>query len=230
MEMQNSSGYLERTERLLGRESVALLGHKKITIVGLGGVGGTCAEALARSGIGRLHLIDFDTVSPSNLNRQLLATKETIGKKKTVAALARLQLVSDAELTACDARITGENADMLVPADTDLIVDAIDDIPAKLSLILLANRRGIPILSCLGAGNRLDAAAFFVTDIFKTEGDPLARRLRQLLRKAGISSLPVVCSRELPKKNGEPGPVGSFAPVTGAAGLCAAAAAIKMLI
>lgn len=220
----------ERTERLLGREAIEALGRAHITVAGLGGVGGTAAEALVRAGVGRLHLIDADTVAESNLNRQLLAVKSTVGLLKTEAALRRFSDVGSSALTAAAERITPENADALVPEGTELILDAIDDIPAKVALIKLAHARQIPIVCCLGAGNRLDPTAFTVTDLFKTEGDPLARRLRQLLRKEGIEKLTVVFSRELPKKPGGEGPVGSYAPVTGAAGLTAAGAAIRLLL
>ena len=220
----------ERTERILGREAIETLRRAHVTVAGLGGVGGHATEALVRAGIGHLHLIDADTVAESNLNRQLFAVKSTVGMLKTEAALKRLSDAGDAELTAVAERITPENAAALVPEETDLILDAIDDIPAKVALIKLAGARQIPIISCLGAGNRLDPTAFVVTDLFKTEGDPLARRLRQLLRKEGIDSLTVVFSRETPVKPAGEGPIGSFAPVTGAAGLTAAGAAIGILL
>lgn len=220
----------ERTERLLGAGALETLQKAHVTVAGLGGVGGTAAEALVRTGIGRLHLIDADTVAESNLNRQLFATRSTVGMLKTEAALLRLREVGDSELTAAPERITPENAGTLVPEETDLILDLIDDVPAKVALIKLGRERGIPVISCLGAGNRLDPTAFTVTDLFKTEGDPLARRLRQLLRKEGITELTVIFSKELPQKPAGEGPVGSFAPVTGAAGLTAAGAVIKELL
>lgn len=220
----------ERTERLLGREAIEKLDHAHVTVAGLGGVGGHACEALVRAGVGRLHLIDADTVAESNLNRQLFAVKSTVGMRKTDAALQRLSDAGDSTLTCAAERITPENVESLIPEETDLILDAIDDVPAKVSLIKLAEKRRIPIVSCLGAGNRLDPTAFTVTDLFKTEGDPLARRLRQLLRKEGIEKLTVVFSRETPRKPAGEGPVGSFAPVTGAAGLTAAGAAIGLLL
>lgn len=220
----------ERTERVLGKKAVETLQNAHVTVAGLGGVGGTATEALVRAGVGRLHLIDADTVAESNLNRQLFATKSSVGMLKTEAALSRLREVGDSMLTVSPKRITPENADTLVPEETELILDAIDDIPATVALIKLAEARGIPIVSCLGAGNRLDPTAFIITDLFKTEGDPLARRLRQLLRKEGIGALTVVFSKELPVKPAGEGPVGSFAPVTGAAGLAAAGAVIEKLL
>lgn len=220
----------ERTERLMGREAVEALQKAHVTVAGLGGVGGHACEALVRAGIGHLHLIDADTVAESNLNRQLFAVKSTVGMLKTDAAVKRLSDAGDAILTAAAERITPENAGNLIPEETDLILDAIDDVPAKVALIKLAKARSIPIISCLGAGNRLDPTAFTVTDLFKTEGDPLARRLRQLLRKEGIHSLTVVFSRETPVKPAGEGPVGSYAPVTGAAGLTAAGAVMEALL
>lgn len=220
----------ERTERLLGKEAAALLGTKKAVLAGIGGVGGGCAEALARSGVGALHLIDFDTVSESNLNRQLFALKSTLGMKKTEAALRRLRDVSDAAVTVSDARITEENVTKLVPADADVLIDAIDDVKAKIALAVYAREHGIPEICCLGAGNRLDPASFYVTDLFKTEGDPLARRMRSELRKLGFTRLPVVFSKELPVHHETPGPIGSYAPAVTAAGMCAAAGALNILL
>ena len=169
--------YLERTALLLGEAAMERLHRAKVTVVGLGGVGGSCAEALARSGVGKLHLIDGDKVAESNLNRQIFAAKDTIGKEKTAAAQCLF--------------VTVENAGEVIPPDTDFIVDAIDDVPGKLALITLAKERNVPIISCLGAGNRLSPGGFFVTDIYKTSGDPLARKLRQELRKRNIDSLTV---------------------------------------
>ena len=220
----------ERTERLLGAAALEKLRQAHVTVAGLGGVGGTACEALVRAGVGHLHLIDPDTVAESNLNRQLFAVKSTLGLKKTEAARLRLTDAGDAVLTLCPERVTDGNAADLIPPDTDCILDAIDDIPAKVALIKLGAARGIPVISCLGAGNRLDPTAFTVTDLFKTEGDPLARRLRQLLRKEGIDRLTVVFSKETPAKSAPGGPVGSYAPVTGAAGLAAAGAVIQTIL
>lgn len=219
--------YLERTALLLGEAAMERLHRAKVTVVGLGGVGGSCAEALARSGVGKLHLIDGDKVAESNLNRQIFAAKDTIGKEKTAAALERLSAVSDGALTAQCLFVTVENAGEVIPPDTDFIVDAIDDVPGKLALITLAKERNVPIISCLGAGNRLSPGGFFVTDIYKTSGDPLARKLRQELRKRNIDSLTVVFSRETPRALPGQRVIGSFAPATAAAGLTAAAYVIE---
>ena len=216
------SARTERTALLIGEEAVRRLSECHVTVAGLGGVGGHCAEALARAGVGRLHLIDCDEVTESNRNRQLVALATTVGMRKTDAMRARLIDAAGCAVTAADVRIDDGTADGAVPAGTDFLVDAVDDVSAKLALIRLANARKIPIVSCMGAGNRLDPTQFTVKDIFDTAGDPLARKLRQALRKSGVSSLAVVCSKE--PAHAAPGQrtIGSFAPATAAAGLTAA--------
>ncbi len=219
---------LERSERLLGAAAMERLKGALVVVVGIGGVGGHCAEALARSGVGRLLLIDGDRVAESNLNRQLFADKASIGLPKVEAAIKRLNAVSDCVVTGSFTRLTRENVNLLLPADADFLVDAIDDLDGKLTLALWAKEHTIPCVACLGAGRRLDATAFRVTDVFKTQGDPLARRFRQLLRQNGVDKLTVVASTELPKPSSEGG-IGSLAPVTGAAGLAAAGCVLERL-
>ena len=219
----------ERTRLLLGDEAFDKLQKSRVTIAGLGGVGGHCAEALARAGVGGLHLIDFDRVAPSNLNRQLVATKRTLGMLKTDAMRARLLDVSDCAVTTCEAFLTGETVEAAVPENTDFLVDAIDSLPGKLALVQLAQRRGTPVVSCMGAGNRFDPAAFFVTDIYETSDCPLARKMRAELRKLGVSALPVVFSREHAVRAPGQTAIGSLAPVTAAAGLCLAGYVIRSL-
>ena len=223
------SAYGERTELLIGTDAVNRLASALVVVAGVGGVGGHCAEALARAGIGRLHLIDADTVSASNLNRQLVAAKNTVGQKKVLAARARLESVSESEITTADAWIDEQSVGALMPARADFIVDAIDSLSGKLALIGYAEANGIPIISCMGAGNRLEPWRFRIMDVFKTEGDPLARRLRNELRKRGISSLSVVFSDEPPHTEAGQTVIGSIAPVPAAAGLCAAGYVIQRL-
>lgn len=218
-----------RTRLLLGDAAFSVLQKSHVTVVGLGGVGGHCAEALARAGVGALHLIDFDTVAASNLNRQLVATKRTLGMQKTEAMRERLLDVSDCVVTVSDARVTGETAEALVPAETSFLVDAIDSLPGKVALAELALRRATPIVSCMGAGNRFDPAQFCVIDLYETSDCPLARKLRHELRKRGVAALPVVCSRERAHTSPGQTAIGSLAPVTGAAGLCAAGYVIGRL-
>ncbi len=222
---------MERTELLIGQDGIRKLQNSFVAVAGLGGVGGHCTEALARAGIGRLHLIDADVVQPSNLNRQLIATKETVGMLKTIAMEQRLNLVSDCSVTRSETFLTPETVDTAFSgAEPDFIVDAIDSVQGKLAIAVYARNHGIPAISCLGAGNRLDATAFYVTDIFRTAGDPLARKFRSELRKAGIDKLPVVISREQAKR--EPGQtvIGSIAPVPAAEGLAAASYVIRNLL
>lgn len=218
-----------RTRLLIGDEAYAALQKSLVVVAGLGGVGGHCAEALARAGMGRLHLIDFDAVTVSNLNRQLVATKRTLGMQKTAAMAARLAEVSTCAVTCFDGRLAPDTVARAVPADADFIVDAIDSVSGKTALAVFARQAGIPILACMGAGNRLDPTQFFITDLFATSDDPLARRMRHELRRCGLTALPVVCSHE--RAHVAPGQreIGSLAPVTAAAGLCAAGYALARL-
>lgn len=220
----------ERTVLLIGEHALARLRGSLVVVAGLGGVGGICAEALARSGVGRLLLIDMDMVAESNRNRQTVALKSTLGMKKTDAMRARLLDASDAAVETLFCRITSENAAACIPADADFIVDAIDDVPAKLALILAAREKSVPILSCMGAGGRLDPTAFSVVDIYATDGCPLARKMRHELRRAGVSSLPAVFSSEPSAPRAAGAAIGSLAPATGAAGLTAAGYVIQELM
>ena len=213
---------LARTELLLGAENMEKLKRAKVILVGVGGVGSVCGETLCRSGIGKLHIIDDDRVSISNLNRQLIATTDVVGMPKTLAMGERLVIVSDTALTAAQERLTAENAENILPPDADYIVDAVDDVPAKVAIALWAQRHRVPVLSCMGTGNRLDPAKLHITDVFKTSGDPLARKLRSCLRKNGIETLAAVCSEEPPRTVPGQTVIGSFMPVTAAAGLIAA--------
>lgn len=219
---------LVRTALLLGEDAVRCLQGKTVVQVGLGGVGGSCAEALCRSGVGRMHLIDGDCVEISNLNRQLFAAKSTLNLPKTEAARRRLEDVSDCIITTHFGRITPENAKELIP-DCDFLIDAIDDVPAKLALIETAKARNLPILSCMGAGNRKDGTAFSVVDIFSTEGCRLARKMRQELRKRGIDRLPVLFSPEPALRQEGQTIIGSLCTVTNAAGLAAAGYVLEQL-
>ncbi len=221
------SAYLERTAALLGAGALLRLQNSKVVVAGLGGVGGHCAEALARTGVGSLLLVDFDVVQPSNLNRQMFALKSTLGMPKTEAARQRLLDVSDAVVETLSLRIDGETVDQL-PTDADFIVDAIDQLTGKLALVAFANAHGIPVVSCMGAANRRDATAFTVMDIYRTARCPLARRMRQELRKRQVAALPVVCSDEEPVRS-DPGTLGSIVTATGVAGLTAAGYVIQEL-
>lgn len=200
---------LLRTAMLLGQDAVKKLQNAHVTVFGAGGVGGYCIEALARSGVGHIHIVDGDAVQESNLNRQIFATYETISMRKVDAAKARLARVSNAHVTTLDAFLTRETAADAIPAHTDYIVDAIDSVGAKVALIEGAYLRGIPIISCMGMGNRLDPTKIVITDIYNTKDCPLARVMRHELRKRNIPSLSVAYSTEkaispLPLEEGVP--------------------------
>ena len=182
---------------LLGEEALSRLEGARVAVFGLGGVGGYTVEALARAGIGKLDLIDSDTVSLSNRNRQILATRSTLGLPKTEAAKRRvLDINEEAQVTTWELFYNADTADMIDLGMYDYIVDAIDTVTAKLLLIRRAHEAGTPIISCMGTGNKLDPTAFQVTDISKTSMCPLARVMRKELGKRGIKHLKVVYSQE----------------------------------
>lgn len=186
-----------RTAMLLGEDALEKLRRARVAVFGLGGVGGYTVEALARGGVGQLDLIDNDTVSRSNLNRQLLATHRTIGMAKTQAARDRvLDINPDCRVTIHQVFYTPETADRFDFTQYDYIVDAIDTVTGKLQLVQQAAQAGTPIISCMGTGNKLDPTAFQVADISKTSMCPLARIMRKELSKRGIKHLKVVYSQE----------------------------------
>lgn len=188
-----------RTRMLLGDGGMEKLKNARVAVFGLGGVGGHTMEALVRSGVGRLELIDKDEVSLSNLNRQTIATTGTIGKTKVEAARERaLSINSEVEVTLRHEFYTTETADEFNMADYDYVVDAIDTVTGKLLLVQRSIEAGVPVISAMGAGNKLDPTAFEVADISKTRDCPLARIMRKELSKRGIRHLKVVYSREKP--------------------------------
>ena len=220
----------ERTVRLIGAEAFERLQNSKVVVVGLGGVGGHCAEALARAGVGRLHIIDNDTVNETNLNRQLVATKHTLGMKKTVAMRERLADVSDCVVTTGEVFVLPDTVEQAVPKDANFLVDAINTLSGKLALVRFALEYGMPVVCSMGAGNRLDPSRFSVKDVYETSGDALARKMRQALRKMGVTNLPVVISDEPPHVEKGQTLIGSLAPVTASAGLCLAGYVLKQLM
>ena len=186
-----------RTQMLLGTAALEKLQAARVAVFGIGGVGGYTVEALARSGIGQLDLIDSDTVSISNINRQILATHSTVGMRKVDAGKQRILDINPS----CVVRThpvfyTPETADLFDFTQYDYIVDAIDTVTGKLALVERANAAGTPIICCMGTGNKLDASAFEVSDISKTTMCPLARIMRKELGKRGIKHLKVVYSKE----------------------------------
>ncbi|MDR1093825.1 MAG: tRNA threonylcarbamoyladenosine dehydratase [Clostridiales bacterium] len=190
-----------RTELLLGGAGMERLARARVAVFGLGGVGGYTAEALARSGVGAIDLFDDDRICVTNLNRQIFATRKTVGLFKTEAAAARLTDINP-DLTATEHRLfyTPQNADGVDLSLYDYIADAVDTVSAKLELAARAEKANIPIIACMGAGNKLDASAFRVADIYETSVCPLAKVMRNELRKRGVQHLKVVYSREEPLK------------------------------
>lgn len=190
-----------RTELLLGEAAVRKLKNSRVAVFGIGGVGGYAAEALARSGVGTLDIIDNDTVSLTNLNRQILALHSTLGMFKTDALAARLLDINPG-ITVNTHRVflTAENAGLFDFDSYDYIADTLDTVSAKIELALQADRAGVPIISAMGAGNKLDPTCFEVSDIYKTSVCPLARVMRRELKKRGIKKLKVVYSKEEPVK------------------------------
>ncbi len=201
-----------RTELLIGKEGVERLARSRVAVFGLGGVGGYVVEALARSGVGALDLIDHDRVSVSNLNRQILATHRTLGRYKAEAARERvLDINPQARVEIYPIFYGPQTAAQLDFTQYDYVVDAIDTVTGKLMLIGQAMAAGTRIISCMGAGNKLDPSAFRVADISKTSVCPLARIMRKELKKRGIEHLKVVYSQEPPRA-----PLESQPPVPGA--------------
>lgn len=193
------TGPWERTALLLGGEAIEILSRKKVAVFGIGGVGSWCCEALGRSGIGHLALFDHDTVSLSNLNRQLIALHSTIGRQKTAVMADRLRDINP-DITVEEHPIfyMPENADTVDLSGYDCIVDAIDTVTAKLCLIERATALGVPIISSMGTGNKLHPEKLVAADLSKTDTCPLARVMRHELRRRGIEHLRVVYSTESP--------------------------------
>lgn len=224
-----------RTGLLLGNRALEALAASRVAVFGVGGVGGYAVEALARSGVGSITVVDNDIVSITNLNRQLLATLDTLGRSKAEVAAERIKAINPmCRVTALKTFYLPGNYDIDFNS-FDYIVDAIDTISGKIAIIENAYGAGVPVISCMGAGNKLDPAAFEVADIYSTSVCPLARVMRRELRRRGIPALKVVYSREQPVTpdicggEGEAVP-GSVAFVPSVAGLIAAGEAVKDLI
>lgn len=186
-----------RTELLLGKDGMERLKNARVAVFGIGGVGGYTVEALARSGVGTLDLIDDDKVCLTNLNRQIIATRKTVGKYKVDVAKERiLEINPDAVVHTYKMFYMPDTADQFDFSQYDYVVDAIDTVTGKIELVMQAQKSNTPIISCMGAGNKMDASAFEVADIYKTSGCPLARVMRYELRKRRIRKLKVVYSKE----------------------------------
>lgn len=188
-----------RTELLLGTKAMEKLAGVRVAVFGIGGVGGYTVEALVRSGIGEIDLIDSDTVSLTNLNRQIIATKSSIGKYKVDVMQERIMDISpDVKVHVHKCFYLPETKDQFDFSQYDYVVDAVDTVTAKLQIVEEAEAAGVPVISSMGAGNKLDPAAFQVADIYKTSVCPLAKVMRRELKKRGIKKLKVVYSQELP--------------------------------
>lgn len=188
-----------RTQLLLGKAAMDRLQQSHVAVFGIGGVGGYVCEALVRSGIGAFDLIDDDRVCLTNLNRQIIATRKTVGKYKAEVMAERIHDInSNAQVTVRKTFFLPENADAFPFDQYDYVVDAIDTVSGKLELVMQAEKVGVPIISSMGAGNKLDPTAFRVADIYETKVCPLARIMRRELRKRGIQHLKVVYSQEPP--------------------------------
>ena len=227
-----------RSELIYGKEAMDKLNKCHVAIFGVGGVGGYVCEALARTGVGHFTLIDNDTVALSNFNRQIIATKETLGKYKVDVMKERILSINDKAVVEVKKMfVLPENIDEIDFSQFDYIVDAIDTVKAKLAIIAKANELNIPMISSMGAGNKLNPMGFIVTDINKTDTCPLAKKIRYELRQMGIKKLKVVYSKEQPvelkkqlfNENKKPIP-GSNAFVPSACGLLIASEVINDLI
>lgn len=224
------SEFLKRTEALIGSDAVLKLKNAHVAVFGVGGVGGYIVEALARSGIGELTLIDNDTVKESNINRQIIALNSTIGEKKTDAFFKRLKDINpEIKVHLCDLFVLPESCDKIDFSQFDYVADAIDTVSGKLAIIERCKELDIPIISSMGTGNKLDPTAFEVTDINKTDTCPLARVMRYELKKRGIKKLKVLYSKEAPFKQDTRTPA-SISFVPSVAGLIIAGEIIKDII
>lgn len=187
-----------RTELLIGKENMERLKNSRVAVFGIGGVGGYTVEALARSGVGALDLIDDDKVCLTNINRQIIATRKTVGKYKVDVAKERiLDINPDVVVNTYKTFYMPDTADQFDFTQYDYVVDAIDTVTGKIQLVLAAQEAGVPIISSMGAGNKMDPTAFEVADIYKTSVCPLAKVMRRELKKRGVKKLKVVYSKEM---------------------------------
>ncbi len=229
-----------RTEILIGAEGVRKLRQSTVMVIGLGGVGGYAAEAIVRAGAGKIIIADYDNLAPSNINRQILSLSSTMNRKKTEVAAERFREINqEIEITSFDERLTPDNIGMIFPGSTERLyaIDAIDEIDAKVTLIAELHRRGIPFVSSMGAGSRLDPSAVKIGDISRTEYCPLARVIRKKLRVIGIEKgVRCIYSTENlnrfaePDTGGERRKQGSISFMPGIFGLTAAGLIIRDII
>lgn len=231
--------YFSREELLIGKEAIEILKNSRVAVFGVGGVGGFVVEVLARCGVGTIDVIDNDVVDPSNINRQIIATVDTIGQEKVNVVEQRIKSINpNAVVNKHRCFFLPETAKDFDFTRFDYVVDAIDTVSGKIEIILQAKKAEVPVISCMGAGNKLDPTAFVVTDIYKTSVCPLARVMRQKLKKLGVQDLKVVYSTEKAIKPNYPPDMppqrkvapGSVAFVPSVAGIIAGGEVIKDLI
>ena len=220
-----------RTEKLIGNANLEKLKNARVAVFGIGGVGGYVVEALARAGVYNIDIIDNDTVSVTNINRQIIATHSSIGKQKTEVMKARvLDINPNANVNVFNTFFMPENSSQFDFSIYDYIIDAVDTVTAKIELVTKANDSNVPIISSMGTGNKLDPTAFLVSDIYKTSVCPLAKVMRYELKKRGIKKLKVVYSNEQPIKNKSDRTPASISFVPPTAGLIIASEVIKDIL
>jgi len=225
------SDQFSRTGLLLGNQAMKKLSGSRVAVFGVGGVGGYVVEALARSGVGAIDLIDHDRVSLTNINRQIIALHSTIGEYKVDVMKSRVADINpDCRVLANRCFYLPENRDRFDFSEYDYVVDAVDTVTAKIQLVMQAEEAGIPIISSMGAGNKLNPAEFEVADLYRTSVCPLARVMRRELKKRGVKKLKVVYSKEEPINCSGEGVPGSTAFVPSVAGLIIASEVIKDLV
>ncbi len=229
----------EREAMLLGHDAIDVLASARVALFGLGGVGSYAAEALARSGVGEIVLVDHDKVTLTNINRQLCALESTVGQSKVAVTAARLRDINpNIRLEEREEFFLPENASDFDFSSYDYVIDAIDTVAGKIGIAECAARAGVPMISCMGTGNKLDPSSLRVTDLSRTSVCPLARVMRRELKARGITHLPVIYSEEQPiaplfappVEDGRRTPPGSVAFVPSVAGLLAASEAVKCLL
>lgn len=218
-----------RTELLIGKEGSEKLKKANIAIVGVGGVGGYVCHMLARSGIENLTIVDFDIVSPSNCNRQVVADSQTIGQSKVDVMKSQLEKINpQIKVVVWKEKICPENFEKILLKDFDYVIDCIDDVKNKVDMIVFCKKHNIKILSAMGAGNRWDIPKFYLTDIFKTHDDGLAKAIRKRLRAEGVKDLEVVTCDSKPQKC--EGAVGSISYYPAMCGITISAVVINKLL